>query len=102
MRNIIFPILIFLSVALSAFTDSQFPRINPKWEDVWIYSDGFYSILYDSETNSIFYRYHLWKPWEMTHCPWCFCHDTELEIDDSTNVEDYEDEISFWFFTPEG
>jgi len=96
MRNIIFSILISFSIALIAFEESKFSIINPDWEQVWLYSDGSYSVLYDSETNSIFYRYHMWRPWEMTHSPWCFCHDTEFEIDDSVNAEDYDEPVS-WF-----
>jgi hypothetical protein len=89
MRNIFFYTLFFLSSSLAAMSDFMIPRVNPRWEEIWIYSDDSNSILYDWECNAIIYKFHMWKPWEMTHSPWCHCHDSDMEIDDSINAEDY-------------
>lgn len=90
MRNIIFFILVFVPCALGAFSDFKIRHINPRWDDMYIYADDTDYFLYDCETHSIIYRFHMWLPWEMTHSPWCYCHGTEYEISDRVNAEDFE------------
>lgn len=71
---------------------SKPPQVNPEWQEIYLYSTDNYSILYDCETNSVLYKFHMWLPWEMTHSPWCFCHGTDFEIDDATHAAEYEAE----------
>jgi len=87
----ILSLLLFLPLSVVAMSDFS-PRINPRWEEVYLYSTDRVTILYDCDTNSVMYEYHLWRPWEMTHSPWCPCHGTDFEIDDEINAMDYEDE----------
>lgn len=80
---------LLLRCTLSASSDSELPKINPLWQEVFTY--GYGDVIYDSEDHVIVYQFHLWLPWLMTHHPQCYCVGTRLELSPDVSAVDFEE-----------